>query len=94
MNLLVEDNPARRRFEILLDDSLAGFIGYQVESGTTVLVHTEVDSRYEGQGVGSALARGALDQLRERGDRVRVTCPFLLGFIERHPEYASVVTDA
>jgi predicted GNAT family acetyltransferase len=92
VNLLVQDNPARRRFEILLDDSLAGFIGYQVESGTLVLVHTEVDSQFEGQGVGSALARGALDQLRERGDRVRVTCPFLLRFIERHPEYASVVT--
>lgn len=94
MNLLVQDNPARRRFEILLDDSLAGHIAYQVESGIIVLVHTEVDTRYEGQGVGSALARGALDQLRERGDRVRVTCPFLLRFIERHPEYASVVTDA
>lgn len=91
MNLLVEDNPADRRFEILLDDSLAGFIGYRVESGTIVLVHTEVDAQFEGQGVGSALARGALDQLRERGDRVQITCPFLLRFIERHPEYASVV---
>ncbi|MGI5215366.1 GNAT family N-acetyltransferase [Plantactinospora sp. CA-290183] len=91
MNLLVQDNPAQRRFEILLDDSLAGFIGYQVESGTTVLVHTEVDPGFEGQGVGSRLAAGTLDQLRERGDTVRITCPFLLTFVERHPEYASIV---
>ncbi|MEO3747821.1 GNAT family N-acetyltransferase [Plantactinospora sp. B5E13] len=93
MNTLVQDNPAERRFEILIDDSLAGFVAYRVASGTIVLVHTEVDPGYEGKGVGSALARGTLDQLRERGEPVRVTCPFLLRFIERHPEYTSVVTD-
>ncbi|ROT33239.1 GNAT family N-acetyltransferase [Micromonospora sp. HM5-17] len=93
MNLLVQDNPAERRFEILLDDSLAGFVAYRVEAGTPVLVHTEVDPRYAGKGVGSALARGAFEQLRDRGDRVRVTCPFLLGYLERHPEYAPVLVD-
>ncbi|MFY1671826.1 GNAT family N-acetyltransferase [Plantactinospora sp. WMMB334] len=91
MSFLVQEDPARRRFEILVDDSLAGFIGYRIESGTMVLAHTEVDSRFEGKGVGSALARGTLDQLRDRGERVRVTCPFLLSFLERHPEYAPVV---
>jgi uncharacterized protein len=93
VSLLVEDNPAKHRFEILVDDSLAGFIAYQVESGTFVLAHTEVDPAFEGKGVGSALARGALDQLRERGDQVRITCPFLLRFVERHPEYAPAATD-
>ena len=94
VNLLVEDNPAERRFEILLDDSLAGFIRYQVQSGTIVLWHTEVDPQFSDRGVGSALARGTLDRLRERGDRVRVTCPFLLRFIERHPEYKPVVAES
>ncbi|MFD0973099.1 GNAT family N-acetyltransferase [Plantactinospora endophytica] len=92
--MLVEENPARRRFEILVDDALAGFVAYQIQSGTKVLVHTEVDEAFEGKGVGSALARGTLDQLRDRGELVAVTCPFLLTFIERHPEYAAVVVDA
>ncbi|MFY1693534.1 GNAT family N-acetyltransferase [Plantactinospora sp. WMMB782] len=91
--MIVEENPARRRFEILVDDALAGFIGYQVVSGTMVLAHTEVDKQFEGKGVGSALARGTLDQLRDRGEQVRVTCPFLLAFLDRHPEYASVVVE-
>ncbi|MDG4788340.1 GNAT family N-acetyltransferase [Micromonospora sp. WMMD1102] len=89
--MIVEENPARRRFEILVDDALAGFIDYQVVAGTMVLAHTEVDKQFEGKGVGSALARGTLDQLRDRGEQVRVTCPFLLAFLDRHPEYASVV---
>lgn len=92
VNLLVQDNPAQRRFEILLDDSLAGYIHYQVESGVVVLTHTEVDRQHEGKGVGSALARGTFDQLRERGDRVRVTCPFLRRFLERYPDYEPATT--
>jgi predicted GNAT family acetyltransferase len=91
---LVEDNPARRRFEILVDDSLAGFAAYQLRPGVAIFTHTEVDPAFEGKGVGSALVRGALDQVRGRGERVIARCPFVAAYIERHPEYSSLlVTD-
>lgn len=92
VNLLVEDNPARRRFEILADDSLAGFTTYEQRPAAIVLTHTEVDPRFTDQGVGSALVRGALDQVRERGERVIVECAFVAAYIERHPEYAAMLT--
>ncbi|ASW54584.1 GNAT family N-acetyltransferase [Plantactinospora sp. KBS50] len=91
MSMLVEDNPARHRFEILVDDSPAGFAAYDQRPGVTVFTHTEVDPAYEGRGVGSALARGALDQVRERGERVVARCPFIASFIERHPEYRDLL---
>ncbi|HEX2773341.1 MAG TPA: GNAT family N-acetyltransferase [Micromonosporaceae bacterium] len=91
MAVLVEDNPARRRFEILVDGSLAGSAGYELRPEVVVFTHTEVDPAYEGKGVGSALARGALDQVRERGDRVIARCPFIASFIKRHPEYDDLV---
>ncbi|MEV4756700.1 GNAT family N-acetyltransferase [Micromonospora sp. NPDC049559] len=89
--MLVEDNPAQRRFEILVDDSLAGFATYQLRPGVVVFIHTEVDSAFEGKGVGSALAKGALDQVRERGERVIARCPFIAAYIERHPEYSDLL---
>ncbi|MFD2766055.1 GNAT family N-acetyltransferase [Micromonospora eburnea] len=91
MSFLVEENPAKRRFEILVDDALAGFTAYQPRGGLLVFTHTEVDQRYRGMGVGAALVRGTLDQLRERGDRLVPKCPFVAAFIERHPEYADLV---
>ncbi|HEX5595995.1 MAG TPA: GNAT family N-acetyltransferase [Micromonosporaceae bacterium] len=91
MSVLVEDNPARRRFEILVDDRLAGFAAYEPHQDTIVFTHTRVDEEYRDRGVGSALARGALDQVRQRGERVVARCPFISAFIDRHPEYAGLL---
>lgn len=94
MSVLVEDNPARRRFEILVDGSLAGFATYELRQETVVFIHTEVDPGFQDMGVGSALARGALDQVRERGDRVVAQCPFVAAYIDKHPEYAGLLAPA
>ncbi|MCW3843418.1 N-acetyltransferase [Micromonospora yasonensis] len=94
MSFLVEENPAKRRFEILVDDALAGFTAYRLSGEVLVFNHTEVDERYQGMGVGAALIKGTLDQVRARGDRVVPKCPFMAAFIERHPEYADLVVPA
>lgn len=91
MTILVEDNPARHRFEILVDDGLAGFATYRITPGTVVVTHTEIDPAYRGQGAGDALAHGLLTQIGERGERVVPQCPFIAAYIERHPEFAALV---
>ncbi|MFC0033699.1 GNAT family N-acetyltransferase [Micromonospora chaiyaphumensis] len=91
MSFLVEENPARHRFEILVDDALAGSTEYVPRGEVLVFTHTEVDKRFQNMGVGSALIRGTLDQIRERGGRVATQCRFMAAFIERHPEYADLV---
>ncbi|MEV4386964.1 GNAT family N-acetyltransferase [Micromonospora sp. NPDC049580] len=93
MSTLVEDNPAKNRFEILVDDALAGFTAYLPRGEVLVFTHTEVDSGFQGKGVGSALIRGALDQVRARGGRVVPQCPFVAAFIDKHPEYADLVAE-
>ena len=69
MSTLVEDNPAKRRFEILVDDALAGFTAYLPRGEVLVFTHTEVDRGFQGKGLGGELVRGTLDQLRARGPR-------------------------
>lgn len=92
MSFLVEENPAKHRFEILVDDALAGFTAYLPRGEVLVFTHTEVDQRFQNMGVGAALIRGTLDQIRERGGRVVPKCPFMAAFIKRHPEYGDLVT--
>ena len=70
---------------------VAGFIAYRRGEGVLTLVHTDVDPRWEGKGVGSELVRGALDDLRARGLKVRPLCPFVAAYIRRHPEYNDLV---
>jgi predicted GNAT family acetyltransferase len=89
----VQENAHASRYEAV-DESgvLAGFVDYVDHRGNRVLVHTEVDDAFEGQGVGSTLARAALDQSLESGLGVVVTCPFIKTWVEKHPEYADRVT--
>ena len=63
---------------------------YQPRPDEVILIHTEVEPRFGDMGVGSALARGTLEQLRQRGDRVLVRCPFITAYLRRHPEYADL----
>ncbi len=87
----VIDNPQASRYEIHVDGRLAGFVEYRNRPGRIVFTHTEVDAEYEGKGVGSALARGALDDVRARGLAVVPGCPFIKGWISRHPGYEDLV---
>lgn len=85
------DNPAESRYEAYDGDTLAGMSAYRVHGDTVTFTHTEVADAYEGQGAGGQLARHALDDSRARGRRVIARCPFISGWIERHPDYADLL---
>ncbi len=91
METRVADNPERSRFEIFADDELAGFAEYHRHGGELAFIHTEIDPRFEGKGLGSTLARAALDSAREHGFSVLPFCPFVRGWIVKHPEYVDLV---
>lgn len=89
--ITVIDNPEASRFEAHQDGRVAGFAEYELTDDLIVFTHTEVDPAFEGQGVGSALARQALDQVRAQGTRrVVPRCPFIAGWIRRHPDYLAI----
>jgi uncharacterized protein len=88
----VTDNPAENRYDARVGGELAGFAAYHLTRSSIVFTHTEVDPAFEGHGVGSALARFALDDVRAKGERdVVPVCPFIHGWIDDHPEYADLV---
>jgi predicted GNAT family acetyltransferase len=88
----VTDNEAEQRFEVRVGGELAGSAYYETADDLIVFTHTEVDDAYEGHGVGSALARAALDAVRADGGRkVVARCPFIKGWIDRHPDYRDLL---
>jgi uncharacterized protein len=83
----VVDNPEELRYELWLGEQLAGEIRYYLDDdGKVVLVHTDIEPSLEGQGLGSVLVQGALDDLKERGIEYRVICPFVAAYLRRHPQ--------
>jgi uncharacterized protein len=91
MTVTVTDNPDAARYEIVVDGERAGFVTYRVAPGVITFLHAEVDPARERRGLGSRLVADALDDARARGLAVRPVCPFVVAFIETHPDYADLV---
>ncbi|QYH34699.1 GNAT family N-acetyltransferase [Salinibacterium sp. M195] len=85
-------DPAMHRYELLVDGVQAGLADYQLRDGTIVFVHTEIDPKFRGQGLGSELARGTLNLVRAESEtRVVAQCEFIDQFITDNPEYRSLL---
>ena len=91
MRTKVIHNADERQYEIWADDELAGFTQYHPYHGVLAFIHTEVEARFEGQGLGSTLVRSALAEVRSRGESVLPFCPFVRGYIKKHREYVDLV---
>lgn len=91
MAIDVRDNPDANRYEVFLDDELAGYAAYRRSGDELTLIHTEVDPAFEGKGIGSGLARGVLDDARRSASVVLPRCEFMKGYIGRHDEYVDLV---
>jgi predicted GNAT family acetyltransferase len=83
-------NEETHRFEANLDGETA-FSEYVIHNGSMVLPHTVVPPAFEGKGVGSALAKAALGYARDHGLTVKPSCPFVGGYIKKHPEWQDLV---
>lgn len=86
----VVDNPEEGRFELRVDDAL-GFADYHLKKDVIVFTHTELPQALRGRGLGTVLVRAALDTARRRGLQVIPLCPYVAGFIRRHPQYRDLV---
>jgi predicted GNAT family acetyltransferase len=86
----VLDNTARSRYEMKLDGGTA-FIDYTVSGNVRTLTHAEVPAALRGGGVAGRLTGAALDLVRSQGIKVIPVCPYVVTFIERHPEYQDLL---
>jgi predicted GNAT family acetyltransferase len=87
----IENNEADSRWEVKLDARVIAFVEYKSRPDRVTLIHTEVDPDFEGQGIGSRLARTVLDDAVARGLRVTLYCPFIRSYVGRHPEYEQYI---
>ncbi len=88
----VVHRPEIGRFELRVDNHVAE-LDYVLSGRDMAITHTGVPPELEGRGYGSKLAKAALEHARREHLRVRPHCSFVRTYIERHPEYASLVEE-
>jgi uncharacterized protein len=92
-DIVIADNPAAHRFELKTGGAVAAQAEYELLPGTIKFLHTDVLPGHEGKGLGSKLAKAALDEVRQRGLQVEPVCEFIAGYIRKHPDYLDLVSE-
>jgi uncharacterized protein len=91
-HVTIKNDPEMSRYEAVDEAGVVvGFSEYRLRDGAVVFTHTVVDDAFEGHGVGSTLARAALDDVRASGARVVALCPFIKAYIDNHPDYQDLL---
>ncbi len=91
MTVSVRDDEAGSFYEANVDGTQAGLLVYEVRGSRVALMHTVVDTAFQGRGVASVLVREALDDLRRKGKTITVYCPYVVTFLQKHPDYVDLV---
>jgi NAD+ kinase len=92
-NARVVDNFEEQRYEILLGGETVGTLEYRRRGSYIELLDTEIEQTFAGRGLAGRLATAALEDARAKAVPVKVTCPFVTGYVERHPEYSDLLAD-
>lgn len=86
----VRHNQEQHRYEVEVEGKLA-ILEYRDAGGQRYYTHTEVPEALEGRGIASQMAKFVLDEAQAEQLSIVPLCPFVRGYIERHPEYKPLV---
>lgn len=90
----ITHNVSAQKFETTINGTTA-YLSYEnIDDGTLDYNHTIVPKSLGGQGVGSQLAKFALDYAKESGKKVVPSCSFIADFIHKNPEYSDLIKTA
>jgi predicted GNAT family acetyltransferase len=90
LQIPIINNPKQSRFETNINGEYA-FVDYRFYKDDIALMHTFVPDIARGKGISSALAKFALEYVKEQNLKLMVYCPFIAKYIKLHPEYESLI---
>ena len=94
MDLQIQHQPNQKEFVAEINGKKA-VLQYEILADGKILdyYHTFVPPEFRGQKIGEKIVKFALDYAREKHLQVIPSCPFVEVFIDRHPEYKSLVAN-
>ena len=83
----------QNRYVFSVDGGAVGLTDYRIVAGDIHLTHTEIDPHLRGSGLASRMVQAVLDDIRTSTDlRVVAECPYVVTWLDRHPEYHELET--
>ncbi|MCF6297554.1 MAG: N-acetyltransferase [Flavobacteriaceae bacterium] len=90
MNYTLIDNIEKKQYEFHIEEHIPR-IEYIKAQNNIYLTHTEVQQKLTGKGVGTALVKQVLQDIKEKNLTLIPLCPFVAMYIKRNPEWKELV---
>ncbi len=87
----VRHNEPAHRFEAEVEGKLS-VADYVLRDGEMIMTHTFTPPEVRGRGIAEKIVRAALEYARQQQLRVVPACSYVDIFIQRHPEFQSLVS--
>lgn len=88
----METRRTKEGFDAFVDGEKAGHIVVEIsDDGVATVVSTVTFPKFGGRGVGSALVKEVIELAASEGLAVHPECPFVVSWLEKHPEMAATV---
>jgi predicted GNAT family acetyltransferase len=84
-------DPETRTYQALLGIHQIAVMHAAEDAGVVTITATFVEASARGKGIATEFIAHVLDDLREADRRIVVECPEVSRFLERQPEYASLL---
>lgn len=83
-------NEEEHQYEFRIGKAVA-YVRYKKENNVLFLTHTVVPQQLSGKGIGSALVKQVLTRIKKENTTIVPQCSFIASYIERHPEWQSLL---
>lgn len=82
--------PESGRYELFIDDVLAGYSEYVERNGVRDFNHTVTLPEFRGRGVAGEVTEYAMSDTRAAGATVLASCSYVDHYLDSHPEFADL----
>jgi predicted GNAT family acetyltransferase len=90
-NIKVIHDEKKNKFFIELNGYKSKLKYKQKKERVLEVYKTEVPIEFRGHGIAKELAEAALKYASENGYKIKATCRFMQKFIEKNPQYSSLI---
>ncbi len=93
--LTFSHDEAKRVYEAHLEghEGRVGVINYRDNGEVVSITHTGTEYRLQGRGIAGELTTFAMDDLREKGRKVRPICPYTVRWFRENTDYDDILAD-
>ena len=83
MNYKLINNPKNNQVEAYVEEKMVGICKYTENNNTINIIHTSVDSKYQGQGIAKTMVEFVIKNVTTQNKTIKADCSYAKKVIDK-----------